>query len=350
MQPNSFLPPPLLQPRNTALGDLPCELLAETVSYVAVAESKELAASSLVGHRLVCGKFNILIVNNLCIDPGNAKLTTDGDEEHVYRMRLLSTEIVNWKINNKRIDHPLVRSLSETIDKLVLRMGPMDCRISEQLRQQYAKNLCDVVKGLGYECFNNLVSTQEEKYDKVNPECILSIAQAAVGGTQFLDRAEPTLQDVLSKKAFFLPSILETAVAANEANLVDRLLKRLVILYGEERSARAVAVAIRATVRLSGNTIRFLVFDFLKRHHNILGKCIRTSSVHLMKQDCIEYGNTGLLDTIMWWIWADEVPDRSRIDLRTLLTNYDIWCILRHPKASFINPHSSPHHQRLAQP
>jgi hypothetical protein len=36
------------------LDDLPCELLAEIVSYVAVAESKELAASALVGHRLVC--------------------------------------------------------------------------------------------------------------------------------------------------------------------------------------------------------------------------------------------------------------------------------------------------------
>jgi hypothetical protein len=275
----------------------------------------------------------------LCIQLGKAKLTTDGDEEHRYRMRLLSTEIVNWKINNRYIDHPLVRILSETVDELVLRMGSLDLSISQQLRQQYAKNLCDAVKGLGYDCFKTLASTRAEEYDEVNSDCILSIAQAAIGGTQILDRTDTTLQDVLSMKAFFLPSILATAVAANQANLVERLLEFLMTRFGE-RSAQAVGVAIRVAVRTSRNTIGFLVFDFLKKYYDILGKYIRTcwapSSVYLIKQECMKYGNTGLFGTIMWWIWADEVPDRSSTDLRTMLTEHDIWYILRYPSSTFI--------------
>jgi len=48
------VPPP--QPRTAALLDLPYEILADIVGYVAVAESKELEASAVVGHRLVCRK------------------------------------------------------------------------------------------------------------------------------------------------------------------------------------------------------------------------------------------------------------------------------------------------------
>jgi hypothetical protein len=275
----------------------------------------------------------------LCIELGKAKLTTDGDEEHRYHMRLLSTEIVNWKINNRYIDHPLVRILSETVNELVLRMGSLDLSVSQQLRQQYAKNLCDAVKSLGYDCFKTLVSTRAEKYDEVNSDCILSIVQAAIGGTQILDRTDTTLQDVLSMKAFFLPSFLATAVAANQANLVERLLEFLMTRFGE-RSAQAVGVAIRVAVRTSRNTIGFLVFDFLKKYYDILGKYTRTcwapSSVYLIKQECMKYGNTGLFGTIMWWIWADEVPDRSNTDLRTMLTEHDIWYILRYPSSNFI--------------
>ena len=66
--------------------------------------------------------------------------------------------------------------------------------------------------------------------------------------------------------------------------------------------------------------------------------------MHLIKQDCIEYGNTGLFGTIMWWIWADEVPDRRSKDLRITLTTdmritlteNEIWYILRYPSSTFI--------------
>lgn len=276
------------------------------------------------------GKFNIAIIDNLCFELGKVKLTSYGDKEHEYRMRLLSTEIVKWKINNGYIDHPLVHILSRTVDELVRRMGSLDLSVSQQLRKQYAKNLCDAVKGLGYGCFKILVATREEEYNEVNFDCILSIAQAAVGGTQILDRADTTLHDVLSKKAFFLPSFLETAVAANQAHLVERLLEFLMTRFGE-RSAQAVGVAIRAAVRTLRNTIGFLIFDFLKKYYDTLGKHTRTSSatsstssVYLIKQECMQYGNKGLFGTIMWWIWADEVPDRSSTDLRTMLTEHDI--------------------------
>lgn len=288
------------------------------------------------------GKFNIAIIDNLCFELGKVKLASYGDKEHEYRMRLLSTEIVKWKINNGFIDHPLVHILSRTVDELVRRMGSLDLSVSQQLRKQYAKNLCDAVKGLGYGCFKILVGTREEEYNEVNFDCILSIAQAAVGGTQILDRADTTLHDVLSKKAFFLPSFLETAVAANQAHLVERLLEFLMTRFGE-RSAQAVGVAIRAAVRTLRNTIGFLIFDFLKKYYDILGKHTRTSSatsstssVYLIKQECMQYGNKGLFGTIMWWIWADEVPDRSSTDLRTMLTEHDIWFILRYPSSNFI--------------
>jgi hypothetical protein len=53
---HSTLPVSPPEPPNMGLNDLPYELLAEIVSYVAVAESEELAASALVGHRLICRK------------------------------------------------------------------------------------------------------------------------------------------------------------------------------------------------------------------------------------------------------------------------------------------------------
>ena len=288
-------------------------------------------------------KFNVVIIDNLCIELGKAKLTNVGDEEHKYRMHLLSTEIVNWKIKNKIVDHPLVRTLSDIVDEEVLRKDSLDRRGSEQIRQQYAKNICDAVKSLGYDCFKTLVSTQEEKYDKADFGLISLIAKAAIGELPIIDTGYFTLQDVLSKNVFFLPSILEAAVAANQANLVVKLLEFLMDAYGD-RSGRAVGVAIRAAVRSSRNTVGFLVFDFLKKHYDILGKRTRTSSMHLIKQDCIEYGNTGLFGTIMWWIWADEVPERRskdlRItlttDLRITLTENELWYILRYPSSTFI--------------
>lgn len=48
------VPPP--QPRIAPLLDLPYEILADIVGYVAEAESEELEASAVVGHRLVCRK------------------------------------------------------------------------------------------------------------------------------------------------------------------------------------------------------------------------------------------------------------------------------------------------------
>jgi hypothetical protein len=284
---------------------------------------------------LACaGKFNIVIIDNLCIELGKAKLTTDGDEEHKYRMRLLSTKIVNWKINNRIIDHPLVRILSETVDELVLRMGPLDLSVSQQLRQQYAKNLCDAVKGLGPVWFKTVVSFPAEEYDAVNSDCTLSIAQAAIGGTQILDCADTTLQDVLHKKVFFLPSFLETAVAANQANVVERSLEFLMARFGKQ-SAQAIGKAIGVAVQTPRNAIGFLVFDFLKKYYDILGKDARTCW-GLIRNECMKYGNTDLFGTIMWWKRADEVPDRSITDLRIALTEDDIWYILQYASSNFI--------------
>ena len=257
------------------------------------------------------GKFNTLIVDNLCTEIGQAELTTVGDAEHNYRMRLLSSEIINWKIDNKFEDHPLVRSLSNVVDELLRRKGPLDRKVSQQLREEYTKNLCDTMKCFSYQHFKFLVSVQEEEYDNVFPDWSLRIAQAAIGDIQILNRKWDTYCHVLSPHVFFLPNMLEAAIATNQVDTVDKILEFLVTYIEAEWDvgtrvdvkiiAQALGQALRVAVRLSKDTSGFKIIDFFRNHWDRSGKWVRWALINEIYDDCIEYRNSTLFPTIFYW-------------------------------------------------
>lgn len=271
------------------------------------------------------GKFNTLIVDNLCTEIGQAELTTVGDAEHNYRMRLLSSEIINWKIDNKFEDHPLVRSLSNVVDELLRRKGPLDRKVSQQLREEYTKKLCDTMKGFSYQHFKFLVSVEEEDYDNVFPDWSLRIAQAAIGDIPVLNRKWDTYCHVLSPHVFFLPNMLEAAIATNQVDTVDKILEFLVTYIEAEWDvgtrvdvkiiAQALGEALRVAVRSSKDTIGFKIIDFLRNHWRRSGKWVRQVLINKIYDDCIEYGNSALFPTIFYWKEKEELP----------LTNTDPW-------------------------
>jgi hypothetical protein len=264
------------------------------------------------------GKFNTLIVDNLCTEIGQAELTTIGDAEHNYRMRLLSSEIINWKIDNKFEDHPLVRNLSNVVDELLRRKGPFDRKVSQQLREEYTKKLCDTMKGFSYQHFKFLVSVQEEDYDNVFPDWSLRIAQAAMGDIEVLNRKWDTYCHVLSPHVFFLPNMLEAAIATNQVGTVDKILEFLVTYIEAEWDigtrvdvkiiAQALGEALRVAVRLSKDTIGFKIIDFLRNHWNRSGKWVRWALINKIYDDCIEYGNSALFPTIFYRKEQEELP------------------------------------------
>jgi hypothetical protein len=236
-------------------------------------------------------------------------------------MRLLSSEIINWKIDNKFEDHPLVRNLSNVVDELLRRKDPLDRKVSQQLCEEYTKKLCDTLKGFSYQQFRFLVSIQEEYYNNVFPDWSPLIAQAAMGNIQILDPKWDTYCHVLSPHVFFLPNMLEAAIATNQVGMVDRILKSLVTYIEAEWDigtradvkiiAQALGEALRVAVRSSRDTNGFKIIDFFRNHWNRSGKWVRWALVDKIYDDCIEYGNAALFPTTFRWKEEKELPSSS---------------------------------------
>jgi hypothetical protein len=304
----------------------------------------------------LAGTFNDCLVTRLVGLLGKDELTTSdtGDRrypskhgiDHKFLTRLLHTQVLCYKVSHrldpdsvKFVDaHPLVQNLSMIVNELVSRQGPLSNDATECLRLQYAENVCDAAKGLGFTEYEKRVSPQH-KYEALFPVGMLLIAQAAIGDPQVLPLYCETFEDVISPQVSFLPNILDAAVAADQIDLVDELLEFLLAhvrgkpeinTWDEMRTvANAIGNALRVAVRMSRNEVGLLIITFLRNHWKSLGRSMKRQTVRKIYDDCVEFGNIAFYSTVLYWRREDELPEYGT-NSRLKLTKFEFGYICRH--------------------
>ena len=289
-------------------------------------------------YRLICRK-SALIVSGLdltCIDTFNkfvtanlidyaakldiAKPTSYGvlDDDY-YLHRLFSTDILCKKVLLADDKHPLVAKVSLLIESLVEREWPLSKEASEQLRERYARNVCDAIRALGYDCFYSLASKQEFS-DAANTADSQAAGSAAVGNVQMLLNNISTIEDILTARASPLPNPLEAAVAANQVEMVEVMLKWILATvrgpletgtWEEMRSVgRGLVEALRIAVRISRDAIRKMILQVLTKDLS-LARSVHRRSVKQLYGDCVRFENSTIFMTARHWKRYEQLPDSS---------------------------------------
>jgi hypothetical protein len=271
------------------------------------------------------GTFNNSIVAGICKTLGKVKLTAISKGKDEFWMRLLRTHIICWKVlhgldprSNKYVDnHPLIQHLSAAVNSLVLRQGPVSDDTAKQLRLQYAQNICNTVKGISFNEFRSLVSSQ--RYSKAFPRVMLPSARVAIGDTTVLmvPFVYSLIQHPTSVKISFPLNMLQAAVAANQVEMVLKILDLLASripgngqlgTWDEMHATGKVMVgALRVAVRTSRNDLGLLLCDFL-REHRAVRQSIDRNCYETTWHDCAPYGNTTLFSKLLYWKKNDDLP------------------------------------------
>ena len=308
----------------------------------------------------LAGTFNECVVTSLVRILGKKKLTKrnnivsviDHGIGHRNFTRLLHTQVLCYKVlyrldpdSVKFVDgHPLVHNLSMAMNELVALQGPLSNDTTKRLRLQYARNVCDAVKGLGFTEHEKRASPYH-KNEGLFPVGMLLIARAAIGDTEILPLYCSAFEDVITPLVSFLPNILDAAVAGGHVNLVNDSLDFLLThvrgkpeidTWDEMRTvANAIGNALRVAVRMSRNEVGLLIIDFLRSNWHPLGRSMKRQTVRKIYDDCVEFGNTALYSTILYWRREDELPE-SGVNLRLKLTKFEFGYICRNALPTLI--------------
>ena len=247
-------------------------------------------------------------------------------------MRLLRTDILCWKIlyrldprSTKYVDdHPLIETLSAVVDELVLRQGPVSNSTAKELRSQYAHNLCETLKAISFKSFKALVASQRS-YNTYFRENMLLVAQAAIGDTSVVPLASLIIgrPDI---KITFPPNMLQAAVAANQVDVVRKILDFFADRIPDDSEKNhgpwqvmyaigtAMVAAVRVAVRTSRDSLGLLICDFLGEHRAVR-QSVPCHWYEYPWQDCVNYGNASLFPTFLY-LKQNNAPPEPTIDLR----------------------------------
>ena len=265
--------------------------------------------------------------------------------KYKYFVRLLYTQVLCYKVtrrldpNSRNLaDHRLVEGLSKTVKRLMPRQSTLSNDAVQYLRSQYARKVCDALRSIGYKRYEELVSPTY-KYDKAFLDSMLPIARAAIGNKKVLRLVSSSLKDATSCRKTVLPNILEAAVAAGQKDLVVEMLETYTATGGLDKSkintraerrtvADAMGAALRVAARLSRNSIGFQIIDFFRHNWDSLGSLVSLSTIRGIYDDCVEYGNTGLYSTVLYWKRKMKLPESST-DLELQLTEFDFSYVYR---------------------
>lgn len=291
---------------------------------------------SFLKHILICtGTFNNSIVACICTALGKVKLTALSKRKDEFWMRLLRTDIICWKVlhgldprNNRYVDdNPLIQNLSAAVYELELYLGPVSDNKARQLRLQYTQNLCDTVKAISFKKFMSLVASHRNS--NAFPPIMQPIARAAIGDIIVVHLAYSLVKDTTSVGISFPPNALQAAVAANQVDVVLKILNLLAKrIPGEGKPGKwtemhpigkAIVGALRVAVRTSRNDLGLLICNFLRKR-SIIRTSVMLRCYAMTWRDCVSYGNTTLLSTLLYWKKKGRLP-APNTDLTELKLN-----------------------------
>jgi hypothetical protein len=344
------------------LLNLPPEVFTQIVGALVESEGKY-RIRNVVDYRLVCRKSALIvpILELTCIDAFSkfvtaslidcaAKLdiaepTYGFLDDDYYLHRHFSTDTLCKKVLLGIDKHPLVANVSLLVGNLVEREWPLSNEASEQLRERYARNVCDAIRALGYDRFCSLASRQEVS-DATDTADSQAAGSAAVGNVQMLLNNISTIEDILTARANPLPNPLEAAVAANQAEMVEVMLRWVLATvkgpwetgtWDEMRSVgRGLVEALRVAVRISHDAIGKMILQALTKDWSLAGS-VHRRLVKQLYEDCVRYGNSKIFMTARYWKRHGQLPDSSiDPDLFDKLTKDKFLYVVRRGRPSLL--------------
>ncbi|KAF2998497.1 hypothetical protein E8E13_003616 [Curvularia kusanoi] len=315
------------------LLDLPIEIFGLVIEVLTRNEHEHTRTPIVGPYRLVCRAFNNTVIAQFCAAAGKEKIHRwDISVESRYRLHLLGTGILYWKIVHGVHDHSRIAAIAKVIDE-----WPQSTEIAEELRLRFTRNVCDAVRGCILDGFTEYFAAKTESAP-ISVRKLLPMALAATGNvevmTEVVTRGSTDIREVFKLR----PKVLRAAVAANQTDKVDRLLYFLatntqgpwITVDWEEMRMVALEIgrAFIVAVEMHRDKIGFMIIDFLKCHWKTFGKSIRRSFVKTIYEVCVCYGNTALFDTISYWKRTGELPDPGT-DMRYKMTKRGLTYIIK---------------------
>lgn len=179
-------------------------------------------------------------------------------------------------LGNKK--HELVQNLTTLVESLVEREWASGDKAVEELRVQYAKNICDAIQTgqYGRLLFGGR-TTRHRGPDSLQP--VVVAAYAAVGNVQMFLNNVHTIEDIFKAGDKEFPSSLNAAVAANQTEMVNVIHEWLLATvrgpwetgdWEEMRYvARGLARALRVAIRMFRDIIGHMILQTLSREKNL---------------------------------------------------------------------------------
>ncbi|KAJ4350636.1 hypothetical protein N0V95_004596, partial [Ascochyta clinopodiicola] len=175
--------------------------------------------------REVCRTFNNYIPEKILYNATSVPLATlrDLGKYKVY-LKYHIAGVLRVKVLRRRSEYQFLKFLKSLIEDTVAQEWPMDMETLRKLRSQYVRNICDALAGVEYRYMHELI------VDKIIPctqsrRDLRAVAAAAVGNAQMLFNNITTIEDMLERPRKHFPSALSAAVAADQKDMVDTILR-----------------------------------------------------------------------------------------------------------------------------
>lgn len=287
------------------------------------------------------------------------------------RHPVFSTAILQKKIALGRDKHPLLEDITALVDALLERewLSDPDGGVAAEIRARYTKNLCDAFRALDY----NRLDHNFRRWDSGRgalESCMVAVS-AAIGHVRMLPNIAHSLKDILEADedphrfkviqrlsnvlnvtvatdpaavmfcgAKRFPNALDAAVAANQTETVDSILKWLVYTvrgpwestkgtWDEMRYvAKAIMDALIIAVRLGHNNIGKLIVEvFIER--DVLAKSINYDQVKSLYEECVKCGNDKFFCIALIWKKDGKIREPSEQSLSAPLCAEDLPYVVR---------------------
>ncbi|KAF1365139.1 hypothetical protein EJ07DRAFT_171042 [Lizonia empirigonia] len=324
-----------------SFSDLPIELFDKIMYIYVQNEDFNKAARA----RQVCRAFNnfipqVILHNTASIDLES--LVWIGMLQYQEYLKNHIAGVLYIKVVHQQAgSSKYLKFLQDLVDDTLVQGWPMTPESYEAVRSRYARNICDALTCVEY---NDVVQFASGR-GKIKPEYIGKlrvVVAAAIGNVKMLLDNIATMKDVLMRVEWELPSALGAAVAANQTDMVDFIIKwvlarvqgpRVTGNWGDMREAASgLLEALRAAVRTRNDVMGRTILQLLTSK-KALGKSLQRCSVYLLMDDCISYGNDEILIPALhyrrWRCWPDE-------EVCDTFDETMVWRILRDGSDGFI--------------
>ncbi|KAF9701493.1 hypothetical protein EKO04_000519 [Ascochyta lentis] len=251
--------------------------------------------------RLVCRAFNNCIPEEMLHKAASSDLNAlQGSREYKFYLKQHIAGILRIKLLHQDAGKcQFLRFLKDLINDTVEQEWPMDTETHRVLRSQYTQYICVALASVEYKYMRRLIVGSIVP-DTQSRQDLQAVAAAAVGNVQILLNNTTKTDDMLERPREYIPSALCAAVAADQTDVVNVILKWVLATVrgpwdtGNWKDMRAAASglleALQVAVHTRKDTVGNTILQVLIRNR-ALGESLRRSAGLSLMEDCAEHGN-----------------------------------------------------------